>query len=365
MKKKTITSYLTMLICLTCHGLKAQTPAPDYFRQGFSLAAFHKFEPDSIDHARWQFVPLFSAYSSPVLYVPTDDPVSGGYAANLNWRFGLCALPLDTFARGPASPYSYAAVAMSSREKYGPGMYEWDITAPGDSTFRLELGLIAENGNIISLNVSGPPGPKLQLSCGNAKRYVHKSTELTKQPGTEFAKNTIQTIAIVYAEDEIRIMLNKKEIEELAIDGWRERKAIPQEGMQLFYRPSAAPETFMGAHIKNREKPACTSALGMRCYADTSAFEPVIVKQAGTNPPVGRAGMPITIHTNWLRLKENSPFYPADIKAIVQKSKHYKRTAPNQIIIDESYSGTLKVPVVISDGVRQSNVFELTIEVAK
>jgi uncharacterized repeat protein (TIGR01451 family) len=58
------------------------------------------------------------------------------------------------------------------------------------------------------------------------------------------------------------------------------------------------------------------------------------------------------------------PAYPAGFTLLVQSGTNYSVTAPGQITPAANYSGALTVPVSVSDGVVESNVFPLVVTVA-
>lgn len=87
---------------------------------------------------------------------------------------------------------------------------------------------------------------------------------------------------------------------------------------------------------------------------------PLIVDQL--TELITEVNTPITINLSDLEVTDEDNTYPDDFTLIVQNGMNYT-VSQTTVTPDQDYSGLLIVPVMVNDGVDNSNVFELEIEV--
>lgn len=257
--------------------------------------------------------------------------------------------------------FNYTSGMIYSKKGFKNGYFECRFKVPPvkglNSAFWL-FGPHSSEIDVFEIKGSRPFEAQMTLHWENADPLINSRQWPTNVfcDDSTFAE-IYQTFAVKWLPNELKWYLNNNEVIEPAFTNMIRGRHIPADTMNIIFTCEAG--TLDGNPDSTSVFPAYFNIDYIRVYSKDTTPAPLITGQIPVSVPFAS---PLAISTGMLFVNDFFHIYPAGFKVVVQPDTNYILDG-NRIIPLYDFIDTLYVPVKVNDGIDESPMFQLKVNV--
>jgi beta-glucanase (GH16 family) len=339
----------------------------EYYKPGYKLIFYDDFNRTELDKTKWmtsftwsQCLPGSLSYYTP----------GGNYSVRDGRLFltakkeminGLCGYTDSNDIHKPVyQKYDYTSAVITSFQTFTYGYYECRFRVPRGTGFNAAFWLYgAQNSEIDVFEIVGSKPDQVQTTLHwQGKDPKNGSTQWFERTKTKPEFDSVfHTMAVLWTPDQLTWYLDGKVLKSSRKSQRIWQRHIPSTNLNLILDLGIG--IIDPAPNETTPFPAHFMVDYVRGYSLQSSDTLQIVSQKRLNI---KAGDSLKIKFDELVLGNQDKLYPHGYRINILPGAYY-RVQNNYIIPFRGFQGKLSVPVVIDDGIRKSNVFNLEIRV--